>query len=964
MIHRKILFTRSDSLDDAPPETPVFRGPQPDSRFTLLVESLKTRNLIGVRAQLARGLPLNHREAAKGNRTPLIYAVKHDFLEAVVELLGRGANVAIADGNGVTPLHMAAASGQIALVKLLLSHGASPDPVDDHSRTPLHYAARAANQDPSDIGIVSVVETLLRAGAFRGRRDKEGRIPLHNAATAGSPKLIKALVNSKHKATLNLKENEGRTPLHCAVLGGRSLEAVKVLIQLGCTLEARDAQGYTSMHLVAARQVNYVDDEFDGACLELLLSQGASVSAKTDDGYNALSLALRRTMWWGRLKSKDYVQHAVELLVSKGSCIQDGFAMWRMVESFPSLVPVALNRSVSSNTSVRDSPHLRIDFDFGPLTVNAKHLREISRQSPLNPQSELPSPLLKDREVAMLHYILWAGRKNLLRHPICNTFLHLKWCRVRKYFLANVIFYLLFVLSLTGFLLSSKNCNTSTNLAEIQLNYSNGSNITQECWWAGKEPGLVGFTWWCLVIFYGILTLREIVQVLQNPILYIKNIGNLFDASLVVCVPQLLVTIFPDEEDPIATCCLALWQQKVGAIAIILAWVRLMLFTGQFPSCGVYVVMFSTVAKNVLKFLAMYACVLVAFAFGFYVLMRPTKPTFSSPAISLVTSLVMMTGELDYESVFLQDENSPAFLSILILVVFIIIVFIILSNLLVGLAVSDMYAIRQRSEVLRLTRHVELMTQIEALFHSRFIPKKVTKFFLKNISITKGLQKPSVSVFPNRRNGFIDSMFLLLSKLLPSRRFLIKVFEIFVSGFIAPEHEPSLPKELLVETVNIALREHELDKRDRLLHFRAHQSGLAGQHKYLPFQQPLLTNQTTLTSKSNVIRTASTGPRNSWRWTFASDTDVEDDIENVHQVVQTQPSVRTSWLGSVPARTVAPDPNARFDELRVMVLSLQSTVESLVTIIQQQQQSSETSPLTQRNRRVILAENTNNEISI
>ena len=57
---------------------------------------------------------------------------------------------------------------------------------------------------------------------------------------------------------------------------------------------------------------------------------------------------------------------------------------------------------------------------------------------------------------------------------------------------------------------------------------------------------------------------------------------------------------------------------------------------------------------------------------------------------------VMMTGELDYESAFLENDSPLAPLSIVILVVFIVLVFIILSNLLVGLAVSDMYAIRQR----------------------------------------------------------------------------------------------------------------------------------------------------------------------------------------------------------------------------------------------------------------------------
>jgi len=56
-----------------------------------------------------------------------------------------------------------------------------------------------------------------------------------------------------------------------------------------------------------------------------------------------------------------------------------------------------------------------------------------------------------------------------------------------------------------------------------------------------------------------------------------------------------------------------------------------------------------------------------------------------------------MTGELDYESVFVQNEESEVIVTrIIILILFIFLVYIILSNLLVGLAVSDMAAIRKR----------------------------------------------------------------------------------------------------------------------------------------------------------------------------------------------------------------------------------------------------------------------------
>ncbi|XP_069944654.1 transient receptor potential channel pyrexia-like isoform X2 [Cherax quadricarinatus] len=817
MTGRKPLF-RYVSWEDSIPGTPLSRGPKPDVRFLALLEALKTRYVQGVRDQLLQGLPVNYREPALGNKTPLICASEYGFVEAVAELLGAGANVSIADATGATPLHMAAGGGHFSTVRLLLSRGAHVDPLDTHASTPLHYAARGDKQDPGSSNMVGVVELLLSAGARCGLRDGEGRLPLHNAAHAGSAKLIRVLAAGAYKATVNLKDNEGRTPLHCAVLGARSLDAVAAMIELGSNIDSRDAQGHTSLHLAAKRQVNYVDDEFDGTCLELLLSHGASVAAKNDEGYNGLTLALRRTMWFGRPGARDHILHAVQQLVAKGSCVQDGFAMWRMVESFPSLVPVALNRSVCANTSARDSPHLRLDFDFGPLSVNAQQLREIQRQSPLNPQSELPSPLLGDSEVAMLHYILWAGRKRLLLHPLCKAYLHLKWSKIRKYFLANVIFYFLFVLSLTAFLLSSSNCPEHTNDASntsaqiTNLTTDANSKATAVCRWTALEAGVVGLTWWCLVIFSALLDLREVIQ-------------------------------------------------------------------------------------------------------------------------------VMMTGELNYESTFLAEPSGSSVLCIFILVVFIVLVYIILSNLLVGLAVSDMYAIQQRSEVLQLTQHVELMIQVEALFKNRLIPQKMQQCLLSSIGIMGSQEKPIVSVYPNLTRGFSDTVFLFFSRVIGTRRLMIKLFEIFISGFIPPEHEVSLPSQLMREALDVALREHELDKRERLLHLRALQIGASGHHKQgqlgQPSQAQLPISQTTLTRGPSYIRPATKGARSSWRWTFMSDTDGEDDSVNMlPTAVLGQPSIWSSHPVATQ-RTVIPDPNARLEELRNILIHLEDKVEKISVVIQQ-----------------------------
>lgn len=299
----------------------------------------------------------------------------------------------------------------------------------------------------------------------------------------------------------------------------------------------------------------------------------------------------------------------------------------------------------------------------------------------------------------------------------------------------------------------------------------------------------------------------------------------------------------------------------------------------------------------------------------------------------------MMTGELNYESTFLAEPSGSSVLCIFILVVFIVLVYIILSNLLVGLAVSDMYAIQQRSEVLQLTQHVELMIQVEALFKNRLIPQKMQQCLLSSIGIMGSQEKPIVSVYPNLTRGFSDTVFLFFSRVIGTRRLMIKLFEIFISGFIPPEHEVSLPSQLMREALDVALREHELDKRERLLHLRALQIGASGHHKQgqlgQPSQAQLPISQTTLTRGPSYIRPATKGARSSWRWTFMSDTDGEDDSVNMlPTAVLCQPSIWSSHPVATQ-RTVIPDPNARLEELRNILIHLEDKVEKISVVIQQ-----------------------------
>ncbi len=72
-------------------------------------------------------------------------------------LIENGADVDRTDGDGSTPLHIAAGRGHIAVVDFLVGNGADPDAENDRGSTPLQAAAEE--------GEVGVMEALIAGGA-------------------------------------------------------------------------------------------------------------------------------------------------------------------------------------------------------------------------------------------------------------------------------------------------------------------------------------------------------------------------------------------------------------------------------------------------------------------------------------------------------------------------------------------------------------------------------------------------------------------------------------------------------------------------------------------------------------------------------------------------------------------------------------------------------------------------------
>jgi hypothetical protein len=126
-----------------------------------------------VKFLVQHGVSINQTLASDFGFTPLIAAIYHDNTNVVYYLVDVGADINLADKNGVTPLMWLTGWGDssVPLVKYLIAHGARLDAKDKHDTTVFDYA----KSDPPKQKLIETLETAKLAQESKATDNETAR---------------------------------------------------------------------------------------------------------------------------------------------------------------------------------------------------------------------------------------------------------------------------------------------------------------------------------------------------------------------------------------------------------------------------------------------------------------------------------------------------------------------------------------------------------------------------------------------------------------------------------------------------------------------------------------------------------------------------------------------------------------------------------------------------------------------
>eukprot|EP00090_Calanus_glacialis_P004617 TRINITY_DN13469_c0_g1_i6.p1 TRINITY_DN13469_c0_g1~~TRINITY_DN13469_c0_g1_i6.p1 ORF type:complete len:963 (-),score=252.46 TRINITY_DN13469_c0_g1_i6:527-3415(-) len=542
-----------------------------------------------------------------------------------------------ADNGQYTLLQYASEQGRDKITAYLLDHGAEPGRCAINGRPAWGIAAYHGYHKVLKVFFEKLTEDEIKKCIILSDSHHGQRTILHEVVRRQSPKLS----NPERDENMNYEE--------CLKLLFNEKKGVRLKYSISKHTERiinfRDAHGETALH--------YATQQPNQELIKLLLKHGANMGVKNDEGKSPVNRILPTTL-------ADFFNSCLE---PKGIITDDEF---KMTFDYNFLAPPLLDAEILDEFEAKKS-----------LDIEKKDVRNA------RPETEALWYMSESKQ-----------HRHLLKHPLISSFLWMKWQRIRSFYYLGLVFYFLFVASLTFLIVldyggcsllpaSMEDCRTTVDTTALKV--------------------VVGIFTVCLFFV-------EVMQIAVSFKRYFASPENLMQNAILLISAILILDKNLDWED----------KRHLAALVIVLSWLEFLIYLGLHPSLNTKVFMFYRVVTTFFQFLLWYGFVIIAFSLSFYIMFHtdykggeqnPDYTFFDKPGSCLTKTIGMFVGELEFSDI--PFSANP--ISSILFIAFIFLIVVVLMNLLNGLAVSDIGLIRDEAEVLSLKSQVDLISYWESI---------------------------------------------------------------------------------------------------------------------------------------------------------------------------------------------------------------------------------------------------------
>ncbi|WP_299609384.1 ankyrin repeat domain-containing protein [uncultured Aquimarina sp.] len=177
---------------------------------------------------IEKGVDVNQADS-KGD-TPFANAVSRNDFNSISHLIKSVSNINHANKSGVTPLMKAAQRNSLEVVDLLLKNGADPILKDVEGNSLAYYVVQSYNAKKPD-EFDKKISLLKEKGVNFTEQQADGETLWHLAVKKNDLSLLKKI--AQLDVSLNTKNSDGNTALHLAAMKAKNTDVLKFLLENG-----------------------------------------------------------------------------------------------------------------------------------------------------------------------------------------------------------------------------------------------------------------------------------------------------------------------------------------------------------------------------------------------------------------------------------------------------------------------------------------------------------------------------------------------------------------------------------------------------------------------------------------------------------------------------------------------------------------------------------------------------------